>query len=134
MSAPEKDFEKQDLRYSVLLKIWLGLIICLLVVAGVSVFTLRALKKKSLTIESGPTLESDIHQLPPKPRLQTDSLEDLRQLHEREDALLLHYGWVDQSKGRVRIPIDRAMALLVERGLPSRKAMIEKLSSAPYEK
>ena len=31
---------------------------------------------------------------------------------------MLHsYGWVDQQAGIVRIPIDRAMTLLTERGL-----------------
>lgn len=32
------------------------------------------------------------------------------------------YGWVDQKAGVVRIPIDRAMTLLLQRGLPARKA------------
>ena len=44
--------------------------------------------------------------------------EDLAELHEREDLLLNHYSWVDQSKGEVRIPIERAMELLAQRGLP----------------
>ena len=30
------------------------------------------------------------------------------------------YGWVDQQAGVVRIPIDRAMELLAQRGLPTR--------------
>jgi hypothetical protein len=30
------------------------------------------------------------------------------------------YEWVDRNAGTVRIPIDRAKALLVERGLPTR--------------
>ncbi len=30
------------------------------------------------------------------------------------------YGWVDQPAGVVRIPIDRAMELLAQRGLPTR--------------
>jgi hypothetical protein len=33
---------------------------------------------------------------------------------------LQSYGWVDQQAGIVRIPIERAMELLVERGLPAR--------------
>ncbi|MCA1555006.1 MAG: hypothetical protein LC737_11585, partial [Chloroflexi bacterium] len=30
------------------------------------------------------------------------------------------YGWVDQSAGITHIPIERAMELLLERGLPTR--------------
>ena len=41
-------------------------------------------------------------------------------LHEREDLLLDHYSWVDQSQRKVRIPIERAMELIAQRGLPVR--------------
>ena len=55
----------------------------------------------------------------PTPRLQTDNgAQDLVDLHQREDLLLDHYSWVDQSQGKVRIPIQRAMELLAQRGLP----------------
>jgi hypothetical protein len=55
----------------------------------------------------------------PTPRLQNDDgAQDLVDLHEREDLLLDHYSWVDQSQGKVRIPIERAMEILAQRGLP----------------
>lgn len=55
----------------------------------------------------------------PTPRLQTDDgSQDLADLHQREDLLLDHYSWVDKSEGKVRIPIDRAMEILAQRGLP----------------
>jgi hypothetical protein len=38
----------------------------------------------------------------------------------QEDAVLSGYGWVDKNAGTVRIPIEEAMRLTVERGLPSR--------------
>src|SRR5262249_49363321 len=54
-------------------------------------------------------------QEPPPPRLQVHPLDELRQLHMREDAQLGTYGWVDRPHGIVRLPVDRAMALLAER-------------------
>jgi hypothetical protein len=55
----------------------------------------------------------------PTPRLQIDDgAQDLVVLHFREDLLLDHYSWVDQPGGKVRIPIDRAMELIAQRGLP----------------
>jgi hypothetical protein len=60
-------------------------------------------------------------QLPPGPRLQTDPHQDLRQWLGAEAAILQSYGWVDQEAGIARIPIDRAMELLAERGLPARQ-------------
>src|SRR5215831_20261398 len=60
--------------------------------------------------------------LPPEPRLQTDPRADLLSLRDAEDRILNTYGWVDRNTGIVRIPIDEAMKLTVERGLPSRPA------------
>ncbi len=55
----------------------------------------------------------------PTPRLQTDDgAQDITDLHAREDLLLNNYSWVDQSQGKVRIPIERAMDLIAQRGLP----------------
>jgi hypothetical protein len=54
-------------------------------------------------------------QEPPAPRLQVDPLRDLKMLHASEDALLHDFGWVDRQAGIVRIPIERAMELLVVR-------------------
>jgi hypothetical protein len=59
--------------------------------------------------------------VPPEPRLQTNPREDLRALRAREDAVLNSYGWVDRTAGVVRIPIDEAIKLTVQRGLPVRQ-------------
>jgi len=54
----------------------------------------------------------------PKPVLenseQTQYMEELK----KENEVLGSYDWVDQKNGVVRIPIDRAMDLLEQRGLP----------------
>ena len=55
----------------------------------------------------------------PTPRVQTDDgNQDVADLHQREDLLLDNYSWVDHSQGKVRIPIERAMELIAQRGLP----------------
>ncbi|HVV61500.1 MAG TPA: hypothetical protein VHD14_07060 [Pseudolabrys sp.] len=56
--------------------------------------------------------------VPPQPRLQVDPKADLAQLRAREDARLSTYGWTDRDRKIAHIPIDRAMALIVQRGLP----------------
>jgi hypothetical protein len=40
---------------------------------------------------------------------------DLRALREQKRAMLSEYRWIDPGEGVVRIPIERAMALLVAR-------------------
>lgn len=68
----------------------------------------------------------------PQPRLQADKgdgAQELADLHAREDLLLNHYSWVDEKAGVVRIPIDRAMQLIAQRGLP-----VEPTVNAPDNK
>ncbi len=55
----------------------------------------------------------------PTPRLDVDDgNQATADLHAREDLFLDHYSTVDGQPGTVRIPIERAMELIVERGLP----------------
>jgi hypothetical protein len=56
---------------------------------------------------------------PPEPRLQVAAPKDMQEFRAAEEATLKSYGWVDHAGGVVRIPIDRAMQLLAERGLPA---------------
>ena len=60
----------------------------------------------------------------PTPRLDADdSNQQTADIHAREDLLLEHYTAVEAGQGErvgaVRIPIERAMQLIVQRGLPA---------------
>jgi hypothetical protein len=79
-----------------------------------------AVQQARTSPRANPLAQRFARQLPPEPRLQTDPLQDLLNLHKDEDALLNNYAWVDRKVGTVRIPIERAMELLAERGLPAR--------------
>lgn len=56
----------------------------------------------------------------PAPQLETDERSELNEIRLREENILSTYDYVDKNAGTVRIPIDRAMDLLVQRGLPVR--------------
>jgi len=56
----------------------------------------------------------------PQPRLEENERAQLRPFIEDQDQKLATYDWVDKDSGTVRIPIDRAMELIVQRGLPVR--------------
>jgi len=68
-----------------------------------------------------PLAATQVQRQPPEPRLQTNPREDLQQLRAEEEQILNSYGWVDRNAGIVRIPIEEAMKLTVQRGLPSRQ-------------
>ena len=55
--------------------------------------------------------------IPPGPRLQSDPPRDMDEMRQQDREVLTTYGWVDQTGGVARIPVDRAMSILVERGL-----------------
>jgi hypothetical protein len=60
-------------------------------------------------------------ELPPEPRLQTAEKRTLTEQRAIENAALHSYGWLDPAAGVVHIPIERAVDLTAERGLPVRK-------------
>lgn len=64
----------------------------------------------------------DVRTLPPVPRLQVAPEQDLGRYLADQEQELTTYGWADRQSGAVRIPIDRAMDLLLKKGLPVRGA------------
>jgi hypothetical protein len=69
--------------------------------------------------ESRKVSNADIARFP-QPRLETNERLEINAFRLQEDKTLNSYGWIDQKAGIVRIPIDRAMELLAQRGLPTR--------------
>jgi len=79
--------------------------------------------KERENLASNPTIEQkDFDHMTsvfPTPRLDVDDgNQGTADLHAREDLLLMHYSEIEGQSGAVRIPIDRAMELIVQRGLP----------------
>jgi len=56
----------------------------------------------------------------PDPLLEKDEFTKINELRVREEQTLSTYDYIDQKTGTVRIPIDRAMDLIAQRGLPVR--------------
>jgi hypothetical protein len=52
------------------------------------------------------------------PLLEVDERGQLRDFLLNQEKQLHSYGWVDEKAGVARIPIDRAMELIAQRGLP----------------
>ena len=55
----------------------------------------------------------------PEPRLEDDERTELNGFRLHEEQQLNSYGWVDQNAGVVHIPIEQAMKLIAQRGLPT---------------
>jgi hypothetical protein len=65
-----------------------------------------------------------VRRLPPLPRLQGAPgsealpLDEMKQYREQEQAALTSYSWVDKGTGVVRIPIEEAKKIILEKGMP----------------
>jgi hypothetical protein len=99
----------------------LGLAFLVAVVALITYGILHYLgTHPALTVRANPMAAED-SQIPPAPRLEEHPAIEIQQLRAQEDHVLSTYGWMDKKAGVVRIPIDRAIELQLDRGFPTRK-------------
>jgi hypothetical protein len=120
-TPPGAEYEHTDASVWIIVKFGLWLVVSAVVIHfGVwLVFGLMVSSREGATPEF-PLAEGQERRLPAEPRLQAIPVNDAYQFRLQEDAVLKNYGWIDRAGGRVQIPIDQAMRLTVERGLPSR--------------
>jgi len=114
--------EDSDINVRAILGVGAGVIVAGIVIAAMvwSLFVYLSNREALGTLSEFPLAAGQQQRLPPEPRLQTDPREDLRVFRQAEEDALKSYGWVDKNTGVVRIPIDKAMSLTLERGLPVR--------------
>lgn len=118
-SSDEPRYEKRDVNLGALAK-W-GLLLAATVI--VTMFAMKWLFSYYGSIqplgENASPIEN-VRVLPSGPRLQANPRADNVSYCDEQSKMLQSYGWVNQAAGQVRIPVDRAMALILERGLPTR--------------
>ena len=61
-----------------------------------------------------------IDEQPPGPKLEVNPGYYLRQHQQEVEERYEGYGWVDEGAGVAHIPVEEAIDLLVEQGLPAR--------------
>ncbi len=120
-AAPGGGYERRDLSVRVAGLFLLGLIVSIGVVFLLMALLFNYFAGRAARQDLPPSPLAEARQVPPEPRLLVHGREDLQAMRAAEDSVLHSYGWVDQSAGIVRIPIDRAMDLLADRGLPVRR-------------
>ena len=70
--------------------------------------------------------------LPTRPVLTpVGSAQEWRTLRAEQQELLGSHGWIDEENGVVRIPVERAMSLLVEQGLPVQPGVESETMESP---
>ena len=122
--TPPLNHELSDADPSPVLKFLAFLVVITAVIAGFVVFFYNYLERREAaekTARYPMSLVGGERPVPPPPRLQNYPFQDIKQLRQNDRPLLETYEWIDKGAGTVRIPVNRAMDLLAERGLPYRK-------------
>lgn len=135
---PDVTHEASDVDTRAILKFVLGLGVLVLVTLGLLALMYRYFESQAERADAAipvhPMARTDEERLPPPPRLQGargfevegQNLElappqsEYRIVRESWDKQLNSYGWVDESNGIVRIPIEEAKKLILKQGLPVR--------------
>ena len=132
-ALPEHDtvaFETRDVKARTIYIYLAVLAIAVILSYVVCVFILRATTK--LAVESGtppPAVRAEMGKdyltMPPEPRLQgvpghrNDPQNDLREKVLEDTEANEKAGWIDQNSGIAQIPVEDAMKIIAEKGLPA---------------
>lgn len=124
-------FERQDLTSRSVYSFLAGLAVAVIVVAvlllglyhAMDAFERRHQPQQSPLVQQtqADTREVSPNEINtfPQPRLERNERLEINRFLLQEEQTLNSYGWVDQKTGVVRIPIDRAMQLIAQRGQPT---------------
>lgn len=132
--ADASGYEKRDASAKGIFLCVAGLLAALVIGDVVVHFGIRALQNKPLPADdySGSVRPQQTQAI--YPRLQISPQIDLEQFRAKEAEQLNNYGWVNQTAGIVRIPIERAMEMVLQRGLSARtKGQVGKPGASDYE-
>jgi len=127
----EEGFEQQDLTakgiYAFLISLIVGGVLVYLVVLGLYKF--MDARQRSRQPQLSPlvkAIDTDTRIVSPEeitkfpqPRLERNERVEINDFRLKEEQTLNSYGWVDEKAGVVRVPIERAMQLVAQRGLPT---------------
>jgi len=116
--------EESDVNVGAILRYGVGLFV-VAVVAHVFLWWLLGVYERQdarAQTQVYPLAAGQQNRLPPAPRFQRNPQEEMESLRARQKALLEGYGWMNRGAGIARIPIEDAMKMVVERGLPVREA------------
>jgi hypothetical protein len=126
-------FEATDVKSSPIFKFltYLGITVILSFILSIGIY--KGLKSYWIgTYEAPPPSREAGPHFPPEPRMQgmpghlTDPQNDMREKVEADRKANNELGWVDKNAGIAQIPVQDAMKLIVEKGLPAASAPAEK--------
>jgi hypothetical protein len=105
------DYERSDVQIRLVGRLAGGLAAFILIVP-LALPWMFPLSMKRITPASRPSLNSSA------PPLEVDPRDNLKRSQQDDTQFASSYAWIDRERGIVRIPIDRAVNILLRKGLP----------------
>jgi hypothetical protein len=99
----------------------LGLALLVIVALLVCYGLLVLLRDSQARRAEPPSALSPSRERPVGPQLEVQPGQAMKEVRRQEEKHLKSYGWIDREKGVAHIPIERAMEILANKGLPARK-------------
>jgi hypothetical protein len=120
-TPPGAEYEHTDANVWLIAKFvfWLAVAAVVIHVALAFLFGLFVQQRVQEAEPRYPLAAREADREPPRPRLQRFPRQDIMELRLAEEARLRQYG-KDEKTGTIHIPIDDAMKLTLQRGLPAR--------------
>jgi hypothetical protein len=126
-------FEERDVQVSTIYGYLFALALAVVVAAVICIFILRFTTNFAASSDTAPppsrsALGPNYRDLPPEPRLQgvpghiADPQQDLRDKLKADTEANQKFEWIDQSSGVAQIPVEDAMKIIAEKGLPAAPA------------
>lgn len=110
-------YEHSDARMRPLVLFAIGLTLLIIGSLVVSAWMASSFEEEIRQAET-PNPLRDFRESPDGPTLQARPTEELVDHRRHEEEVLTSFDWIDPPNGVVRIPIELAMQIVAERGLP----------------
>jgi hypothetical protein len=116
-TPPGAGYEHTDATVGLIVKfmLWLAVSAVIIHIGLALLFQFFVTQREVRTEPRFPLAAQGEAPLPPEPRLQQFPRADILSFRLGEETMLQNYGWVDKAAGTVRIPIQEAMRLVLER-------------------
>ncbi len=113
-------YERTDVGVRTIIIAGVALAILSVLISVIVYFTWRLLTEHEAVRVENPMRQGSV--VPPEPRVVPNPPVQLQSLRQSEEQRLTTYGWVDKEAGTVRVPLNRAIEIQLERGFPVRPA------------
>jgi hypothetical protein len=116
-----RHYEQEDVNIQAMVRFAIIVFVGIVVASTVLAVALRVWSPDRLELEVQLPPARVTPPVVPGPGLDAAPEVNLQEIMRRDNERLHTYGWVDREAGIVHIPIEEAMQMLVDRGLPARE-------------